>query len=322
MMTKKEVEAIIRQQQNSLTNPNPYVDDYYHYAVLCSKALQRLGGGAALSGIVPREQSANLGKMLLGRGSKAMPSHVRKSLGQIAKWSANTPRQLMALPQAEPPPPPPPPTEAGVDAAAAAPLGGSGGAAPKDPEPSTPPPPHGGGAAVTDDRAFPLRVRGKIEVAMGLLYQLEEYDRAEQLPESAGPGAHREAAAREAERRAQALKLLRALEVVAVAPEAGGGGSGEGGGGGVAASTTTVKAQPCRTMSEILVSNPGDEYFVAMCRLPKGRRLLRRAIPLLVPEFSQALFSAVFRNIGVLQMADANRSQEEVRWHTSISLSA
>ena len=74
----------------------------------------------------------------------------------------------------------------------------------------------------------------------------------------------------------------------------------------------TSLPSPCSTTDDILLPNPGDEYFVAMCRLPKGRRLLRRAIPLLVPEFSQPVFSTVFRNIGVLQCTDdSTRTAED-----------
>ena len=52
-------------------------------------------------------------------------------------------------------------------------------------------------------------------------------------------------------------------------------------------------------------------YFVAISILPKGRRLLRRAIPLLVPEFALPIFGLIFRNIGALQLADQQRSEKE-----------
>ena len=45
IMTMKEVEALIRQQISTLTDPNPYVNDYYQYAMLTQKALAKLGGG-------------------------------------------------------------------------------------------------------------------------------------------------------------------------------------------------------------------------------------------------------------------------------------
>jgi hypothetical protein len=37
-------------------------------------------------------------------------------------------------------------------------------------------------------------------------------------------------------------------------------------------------------------------------RLPKGRRLLRRSIGLLLPEFARPLFGTIFRNLGALQV--------------------
>lgn len=70
-------------------------------------------------------------------------------------------------------------------------------------------------------------------------------------------------------------------------------------------------ASPCQGADDILVPNPGDEYFVAMCSLSKGRRLLRRATPLLVPEYARELFCTVFRNIGVLQWEKAPVSKTE-----------
>ena len=171
MMTVKEVEGLIRQQLNSLCNPNPYVDDYYQYAMLCAKALERVGRGGssiALPGILPAGGST----MLNGGNGKAIPKHVVKSLGKIAKWSANTPRQLLSNISA---PPEPPSTELDTNMQEAPPIEAVAN--------STPP----SGPDASSDRQFPLRVRGKIEDAMCLLYKLEEFDRAEQLPDSAGP---------------------------------------------------------------------------------------------------------------------------------------
>jgi hypothetical protein len=206
---------------------------------------------------MPGDQMASLGAMFAGSGgARGMPSHVVKSLGKIAKWSPHTPRQLLA--------------EAGSTATPGEEPEPKKGA---EEEPSTP-----RGASAKEARDFPLRVRGKIEVAMGALYELEEMDRAEQLPDSADPTQQAEAAKQAEERKAHAEKLVAALELRA---------------------STTVT--PCKSADEILEANPGDEYFAAMCTLPKGRRLLRRSIPLLVPEFGLELFCTVFRNIGVLQ---------------------
>ena len=57
MMTTKEIDGIIRTQLGSLQTANPYVDDFYNYAMLCNKALTLLGrqqlGPSQLPGIVP-----------------------------------------------------------------------------------------------------------------------------------------------------------------------------------------------------------------------------------------------------------------------------
>ncbi len=277
MMTTREIESLIRQQHKSLMGDgNPYVDDYYHYATLCSKVLEKLGGGndgSALPGIVPSQGglAASLQANLSGRAGRTMPKHVANSLGKVAKWSADTPRELLKVPA--------PAVEAGTTPAS---VPGDGAAKVDAPavEVSAPSP-----RSSAKDPSFPLKVRSKIEAAWGLLYELEEFDRAEATTE--------DDPVREAERKVEAEKLLEALQL-------------RGG------ADATSLPSPCASTDDILLPNPGDEYFVAMCRLPKGRRLLRRAIPLLVPEFAQPVFSTVFRNIGVLQCTDdATRTAED-----------
>jgi hypothetical protein len=194
-----------------------------------------------------------------------MPKHVANSLGKVAKWSADTPRELLKVPA--------PAVEAGDGSTSASiPVPAV--------EVSAPSP-----RSSAKDPGFPLKVRSKIEAAWGLLYELEEFDRAEATAE--------DDPVREAERKVEAEKLLQALQL-------------RGG------ADATSLPSPCSSTDDILQPNPGDEYFVAMCRLPKGRRLLRRAIPLLVPEFAQPVFSTVFRNIGVLQCTDdSTRTAED-----------
>jgi hypothetical protein len=277
MMTTREIESLIRQQHKSLMGDgNPYVDDYYHYATLCSKVLEKLGGGndgSALPGIVPSQGglAASLQANLSGRAGRTMPKHVANSLGKVAKWSADTPRELLKVPA--------PAVEAGATPASIPEDGAAEIDAPAIEVPAPSP------RSSAKDPSFPLKVRSKIEAAWGLLYELEEFDRAEATAE--------DDPVREAERKVEAEKLLEALQL-------------RGG------ADATSLPSPCSSTDDILLPNPGDEYFVAMCRLPKGRRLLRRAIPLLVPEFAQPVFSTVFRNIGVLQCTDdATRTAED-----------
>ena len=268
MMTTREIESLIRQQHKSLMGEgNPYVDDYYHYATLCNKVLERLGGGndgSALPGIVPGK--GGVAASLARASGRTMPKHVANSLGKVAKWSADTPRELLKVPA---------PAVEGVETIK------EGAEIEAPPVVETAPSPRS-----STDAKFPLKVRSKIEAAWGYLYELEEFDRAEATGEDDPE--------REAERKVEAEKLLEALQLRGLGADA------------------TSLPSACSATTDILLPNPGDEYFVAMCRLPKGRRLLRRAIPLLVPEFAQPVFSTVFRNIGVLQCTDeATRTKED-----------
>ena len=288
LMTNREIESLIRQQHKSLMGEgNPYVDDFYHYAMLCNTLLEKIGGGndgSALAGIVPNQGgvAASLQANLSGRAGRTMPKHVAKSLGQVAKWSADTPRELLKIP-----------TAGGTDQTQPAPAV----AAPTTAAPAVEAPPvvPASSPRSPTDAKFPLKVRGKIEAAMALLYELEEFDRAEAVEE--------EDPERLAERKASASALMVALELRGGAEAMG-------------------YVSACGGTDEILTPNPGDEYFVAMSRLPKGRRLLRRAIPLLVPEFAQEVFSTIFRNLGVLQATEgAGRTKEDDDFFMTLAMS-
>jgi len=229
MMTTREIESLIRQQHKSLMGEgNPYVDDYYHYATLCNKVLEKLGGGndgSALPGIVPSQGglAASLQANLSARGGRTMPKHVANSLGKVAKWSADTPRELLKVPA---------PAVDGVPAT----VPEDGATAEVDAPPVEVAAPSPRSSA---DAKFPLKVRSKIEAAWGLLYELEEFDRAEATAE--------DDPVREAERKVEAEKLLEALQL-------------RGG------ADATSLPSPCTATDDILLPNPGDEYFVAMCR--------------------------------------------------------